>query len=141
MKKSIPFTALLFSYLAGCGSSPTGVTFIPPGCEPLPPTGCVGNPNNPKVNINMVSHSVAPPNVCAKANLPIEFNVNFGAVTEEINTVGTLPKDLANTWLAQKNDTDPKQFYVTAPNTPGESYDYSVLFADGECRDPRISVE
>jgi hypothetical protein len=109
-------------------------------CTPLPPVPvCTGNSSNPKVTINMTCHTVAPPNVCAQRGKDIEFKVIFGSVTEAADTVGTLSKNLKNLWLAVRNTPDPKTFTITAPSTDGE-YDYSALFADGQCRDPRISV-
>ena len=140
MNKIIPFAVSLIVYLTACAPAPLQIAFVPPGCTPLPPVPvCVGNSSDPKVTINMTAHTVAPPNVCAKRGTDIQFKVVFGAVPVATDTVGTLPKNLSNTWLAAKNSVVAETFTITAPTTDGK-YDYSVLFADGQCRDPRISV-
>jgi hypothetical protein len=103
----------------------------------IPPV-CVGNPADPKLNINVAPGlTVAPPNVCAHAGTVIDIKVTPTISTESVSTV---PKDPAHTWMAA-NNSGPGPFEIRVPDKlPDGSYDYGVVTGSGHCLDPKITV-
>jgi hypothetical protein len=56
--------------------------------------------------------------------------------------VATIPKDGETIWLIGKNDPDSGGFELKIPEDAADGdYDYMILFADGSCIDPRITLE
>lgn len=105
-------------------------------CEIVQIPACTGNPQSINVNIN--SKNIAPPNYCAGPDETITFKVT--PATTPIRTVAVIPKDPGNIWMIGTNDPDATEFTIKTPPAPGE-YGYTVIFADGDCIDPRITVE
>ena len=80
-----------------------------------------------RININNTSKTVAPPNLCARPGESIYVNVT--------------PADTRAS-IAGKSGGWPNaggtSFTITAPDEG--TYDYKVIFENGYCIDPRISV-
>ena len=90
------------------------------------------------ITINRQSHIVAPPNYCASAGEDIQVRVV--PANGPVGTVVTSPKIPENTWLNGTNDPDPNGFELIVPADASGEYDYKVVFSDGYCIDPRISI-
>ena len=124
---------------------PIGLIFVAWGAQQVtvaqdcvvmdPPGMCA---NAPAITINTITHIVAPPNYCASPGENIQVRVvpAGGAV----GTVETIAKVPANTWLNGTNDPDPNGFELIVPADASGEYYYKVVFSDGYCIDPRISI-
>ncbi len=95
-------------------------------CEPMEiPSVCQGGN---RININTNSKNISPRNVCARPGEAITVSItpaNSTATIEGKN--GGWPYGLGGT------------FTIVAPEEG--TYDYNVIFEDGTCIDPRISVK
>jgi hypothetical protein len=113
--------------------------FVPKECVVVDPPGMCANA--PAIMIHTNTHIVAPPNYCASPGENIQVNVK--PVGGEVGTVVTSPKtDIPeNAWLNGGNESDPNGFELIAPPDAEGKYDYKVVFSDGYCIDPRISVQ
>ena len=134
IKKFIFRVAPLGLILVACGQQEP----VPEDCVVVDiPDMCA---NAPAITINTTSDIVAPPNYCASAGDNIEVRVvpAGGAV----GTVVTSPKiDIPeNAWLNGTNNPDPNGFVLIAPTDATGEYNYKVVFSDGYCIDPRISI-
>jgi len=107
-----------------------------PPCVVMTPTENCSNP--PGITIHLKSHKVTPANFCAEAGKTIRVNVV--PRNDPVETVQTIAKDPANTWLNGTSASDPKGFELYVPADASGGYDYKVVFSDGYCIDPRISV-
>ena len=105
-------------------------------CEIVQIPACTGNP--PSININVNSKNIAPPNYCAGPGETITFKVTPN--NAPIRSVAVVPKDPADIWMIGTNDPDANEFTVVTPSSSDE-YGYTVIFANGDCIDPRITVE
>jgi hypothetical protein len=96
--------------------------------------------NAPSININRNSHDANPPNYCADAGEDIEVRVT--PANGPIGTVRTIPKsdDPDHDWLNGTNNPGPNGFTLTAPDDASGEYRFYVVFSDGYCLDPRITI-
>jgi hypothetical protein len=132
MYKKFIFMLPISLILVGCAQQGS----VANGCDVVVIEPCTGNP--PAVTLNTNGQTVAPPHFCVKAGATVTFNVtpeNGG-----VRTVATIPKNPTDFWLIGTNDPNQNGFELTAPDSTGD-YDYFVVFKDGHCIDPRISVE
>lgn len=99
-----------------------------------------GNPSAPQITINRQALMVAPPNVCAFKGATATFSLVPVAKNEPANAV-IFPKYGVPPWLVGTNYPDKNEIKIPIPPSaaPGP-YDYSVVFSDGTCIDPRIVV-
>jgi hypothetical protein len=139
MKKNILLVLPLCALTIACAKKGPDETTV---CQTVhPPPVCVGNPADPKLNINVEPGlTVAPPNVCAHAGTEIDIKVTPPTSSE---SVATVPKDPANGWMAASN-SDPDGFKIRVPSKlPVGNYDYGIVTGEtgtGPCLDPRIEV-
>jgi len=95
-------------------------------CEPMGELpACTGGG---RITINNNSHNVSPPNLCAAPGEIIEVNVTPTGSSASI-------EGKSGDW---PNESGPS-FTIRAPGE--DSYDYNVIFEDGTCLDPRITVK
>jgi hypothetical protein len=132
MKKNILFALPLSALALACAQD--GLE-----CETVTMDSCQGNPDSPMdININVASGlTVAPPNICTRAGKVIDIIVTPATSSE---TVETIPKDPAHTWMAA-NNSGPGPFEIRVPDElPDGRYDYGVETGSGHCLDPRFTV-
>ena len=125
-------TVIISLFLMACGQQ----NMMTQQCDIVDIKPCTGNP--PAINLNVNGQTVAPPHFCVGPGDTVTFKVtpqNGGT-----KTVATIPKDPTQFWLIGTNSPDQNEFELTAPTTKGD-YNYYVVFKDGHCIDPRISVE
>ena len=95
-------------------------------CEPMDvPPVCQGGG---QININNNSNNISPRNICAEPGQTIEVIVTPAGTSASIF-------GKSGGWPSASGES----FSITAP---GEGvYNYNVVFDDGTCYDPRISVK
>lgn len=105
------------------------------------PVGCDnGNPSAPQITINRQGVVVTPPNACAFKGATATFSLKPVAMNEPTNAI-IIPKYGAPSWLVGTNYPDKDKILITIPASAAEgNYDYSVVYSDGFCIDPRIVV-
>ncbi len=90
---------------------------VPPVCQ-----------DGRRININNAGHTMGPPNICVSTGEIITVDVTPNGTTASIiGKSGGWPQGSGST------------FMITAPE-PG-AYEYKVIFEDGSCIDPRITVK
>ena len=112
------------------------------GCvEPPVVVSCTGNPDMPKVTLNLITMKANPPNVCARANTTIDVSI-VPKVEASVGNVHVLPKNFADYWLVGTNDPDKLKIYIKIPDTVsfGTDHDYGFVTTGGKCADPRVHV-
>ena len=105
-------------------------------CEIVSIPVCTGSP--PSITINVQAKTIAPRNYCAPPNSVVRFDVR--PINSPLRSTAVVPKNPGDTWMIGTNDPDANEFTVETPATLDE-YGYTVIFADGTCIDPRITVE
>lgn len=90
---------------------------IPPVCQPAS-----------RININNNSKNVSPPNICVSAGQSITVSVSPAGTTASVEGKG-------GGWPYGSGS----DFTLEAPGSG--DYDYNVIFEDGSCLDPRITVQ
>lgn len=143
MNKNALLLLALGLVVTGCaGSNNAGEHAEPLACiEPEPIKGpCNGNPNDPKVNLNLQTMKANPPNVCASPGSTIEINIS--PKPEFPGTVSVVAKDPTNTWLNGTNAPDSKTIliYVPAWTSLNTDNDYGFTTSLGTCVDPRVQI-
>ena len=96
-----------------------------PSCAPIDTPPVCQNTN--QININNSGNSMGPPHICVDPGETITVNVSPSGTTASV-----MGKD--GGWPNGSG----AGFTITAPASG--SYDYNVIFSDGSCVDPRITV-
>ncbi|RLA37158.1 MAG: hypothetical protein DRR15_02825 [Gammaproteobacteria bacterium] len=95
-------------------------------CEPMGSLpACQGGG---QININNNSHNVSPPNLCAAPGETIQVNVTPAGTSASIF-------GKSGAWPSASGTS----FSITAPDEG--AYNYNVVFDDGSCLDPRITIK
>ncbi len=81
-----------------------------------------------RININNNSHKISPRNLCASPGDTIEVKVTPARTQASVS-------GKSGGWPNKSGES----FTITAPDEG--DYEYDVIFADGTCIDPRISVK
>lgn len=92
---------------------------VPPVCQ-----------DAPRININVNSKHVSPPNICAEPGDTIQVRVT------PAGNSATIAGKSGPDWLQGSGET----FAIEVPDSVTGEFDYNVYFADGSCIDPRIKV-
>lgn len=119
-------------------SGPGGMTVC---VEHDPGNSCTGNPDMPKVTLNLITMKANPPNVCARAGKTIDVSI-VPEVEASVGNVHVLPKNFADYWLVGTNDPEKLKIAIKIPDTVtfGTNHDYGFVTTDGKCADPRVHV-
>ena len=132
MKKMFVITLPIALLLASCVVPPV----VPQQCVKLDPVACAPAA---KITVTLANHGINPRNYCATAGQPIPVDV--APPNGQPGTVRFIPKNAANGWLQGVNSPNASGFVITPPNgTPPGEYEYYVVFSDGYCIDPRITI-
>lgn len=107
---------------------------------PEPPGSCTGNPDDPKVTLNLNTMKANPPNVCARPGKTIK--VNLVPKPADLGSVAVVPKNFIDVWLIGTNSVDEGKIEIKIPaGVPeGTDHDYGFVTAAGKCTDPRAHV-
>jgi len=105
-----------------------------------PTKSCTGNPNDPKVTLNLNTMKANPPNVCARPGQTIK--VNLVPKPDDLGSVAVVPKNFVDSWLIGTNSVDAGTIEIEIPAwvPPGTDHDYGFVTAAGKCADPRAHV-
>ena len=137
-KMLIALTAGVLS--AGCATNngPLGTT----NCTVHDPTmSCTGNPNDPKITLNLNTMKANPPNVCARPGQTLDISIVPPPQTS-VGNVAVVPKDIADTWLIGTNSPNKLKISILIPDwvEEGTDHDYGFVTSSGKCADPRVHV-
>lgn len=142
MNKKFLIVFLAGSLVAACApplqKGPAGTT----GCVVHDPgNSCTGNPDMPKVTLNLVTMKANPPNVCARAGKTIDVSI-IPEGEASVGNVAVLPKKFADAWLIGTNVPDKLKIEIKIPDTVafGTDHDYGFITTGGKCADPRVHV-
>jgi hypothetical protein len=143
MNKNTFLLIPLVTVMVGCAATgAVGGQPQPSACiVPEPSDGpCNGNPEEPKVTLNLNTMKANPPNVCANPGSKIE--VKISPEPSMAGSVSLVAKDNTHTWLNGTNAPDAKYIYVYVPTWIGPSPDYYYGFNTslGTCVDPRVDI-
>lgn len=111
------------------------------GCKSYtPPKTCQGNPQVPRVTLNLDTLEANPPNVCANRGETLVYNLV--PTPSEPGTVAVRAKNRSDSWLAGTNSPNPREIRVSIPGwvEADSDHDYSFEMSDGKCLDPRVRV-
>jgi len=111
------------------------------GCVVHNPTGsCTGNPNDPKVTLNLTTMKANPPNVCARPGQTIDVKLVPEPAT--LGSVAVVPKNFLDAWLIGTNSVDKGKIEIQIPDwvPAGTDHDYGFVTSAGKCADPRAHV-
>lgn len=136
--KNQPLHTAIFLLSAGClpACAPQNPAIADYDCEIVEIPVCTGSP--PAITINVQAKTIAPRNYCAPPNSVVKFQVR--PINSPLRSAAVVPKHPGDTWMIGTNDPNANEFTVETPATLAE-YGYTVIFADGTCIDPRITVE
>ena len=138
MNKNLSIVLAACVGIAGCPAP--GLITTDSCATQRPSTKCNNPPNDAKVNVNRNSLNLSPRSVCVGVGETVEITLTPTA-QNELGNAATVPKDAANTWLAQSNSSDKNKIYIPVPDwVPEGDYYYGLIFADGKCIDPRLEV-
>ena len=139
MNKKSVFTVLTSLMMVGCTAQGDRLGLATCGKVVIEDCNSATQPDH--ITLTLGAHTVVPPNFCATAGGTVKFNVVPNPPQSKPATVGTIPKDGKTIWLIGKNDPDSGGFKLKIPEDaePGK-YSYMILFADGSCIDPRITL-
>lgn len=140
MDKKFLIVFLTGLLVAACATpkAPLGTT----DCTVHEPTNsCTGNPDMPKVSLNLTTMKANPPNVCARAGKTIDVSI-VPPPAASVGNVAVVPKDFADTWLIGTNVPNKLKIEIKIPDTVpfGTDHDYGFVTSDGKCADPRVHV-
>ncbi|MDX1482467.1 MAG: hypothetical protein R3315_12365 [Woeseiaceae bacterium] len=137
-KRSQDSTLILLVAVSLPACAPQNPAIADYDCEIVSIPACTGNPQSITINTNPNNKVVAPPNYCAGPNETITFKVT--PTNSAKRSVAVVPKSPGDIWMIGTNDPNANEFSIETPASEGE-YGYTVIFADGTCIDPRITVE
>ena len=145
MNKRALLVVSIAMLIAGCVTPEDPQSMGPLGtvnCAVHEPTdSCTGNPDDPKVTLNLNTMKANPPNVCARAGKTINISI-VPTQAASVGNVAVVPKSSTDTWLIGTNVPDKLKITIPIPNDIafGTDHDFGFVTSDGKCADPRVHV-